>query len=103
MRNCLFYRCLVFSSLLVSSLTFATPRIIINNATLIDADNPIRENMTVVLQGDVIQSIEESSSVKIDAQNDTIVDARGKFIIPGLWDAPCSPHLYTRTGLQDCL
>ena len=87
MRNYLFYRCLVGSALLVSSLTFATPRIIIKDATLIDAANPIRENMTVVLQGDVIQSIEESSSVKIDAQNDTIVDARGKFIIPGLWDA----------------
>ena len=55
MRNYLFYRCLVFSALLVSSLTFATPRIIIKDATLIDADNPIRENMTVVLHGDVIQ------------------------------------------------
>ena len=54
MRNYLFYRCLVFSALLVSSLTFATPRIIIKDATLIDANNPIRENMTVVLQGDVI-------------------------------------------------
>ena len=87
MRNYLFYRCLVFSALLVSSLTFATPRIIIKDATLIDAANPIRENMTVVLQGDLIQSIEESGSVMIDVQNDTIVDARGKFIIPGLWDA----------------
>ena len=87
MRNYLFYRFLVFSVLLVSSLTFATPRIIIKNATLIDAVNPVRENMTVVLQGDVIQSIEESGSVTIDAQNDTIVNARGKYIIPGLWDA----------------
>ena len=87
MRNYLFYRFLVFSVLLVSSLTFATPRIIIKNATLIDAVNPVRENMTVVLQGDVIQSIEKSGSVTIDAQNDTIVNARGKYIIPGLWDA----------------
>ena len=87
MRNYLFYRFLVFSVLLVSSLTFATPRIIIKNATLIDAANPVRENMTVVLQGDVIQSIEESGSVTIDAQNDTIVNARSKYIIPGLWDA----------------
>jgi hypothetical protein len=53
MRNYLFYRFLVFSVLLVSSLTFATPRIIIKNATLIDAVNPVRENMTIVLQGDV--------------------------------------------------
>ena len=87
MRNYLFYRFLVFSALLVSSLTFATPRIIIKNATLIDAANPVRKNMTVVLQGDVIQSIEESGSVTIDTQNDTIVNARGKYIIPGLWDA----------------
>ena len=65
----------------------STPRIIINNATLIDAANPIRENMTVFLQGDVIQSIAESGSVMIDAQEDTIVDAKGKFLIPGLWDA----------------
>ncbi len=64
MRNYLFYRCLVGSALLVSSLTFATPRIIIKDATLIDAANPIRENMTVVLQGGLIQSIEESGSVK---------------------------------------
>ena len=63
MRNYLFYRCLVGSALLVSSLTFATPRIIIKDATLIDAANPIRENMTVVLQGGLIQSIEESGSV----------------------------------------
>ena len=36
MRNYLFYRFLMLSVLLVSSLTFATPRIIIKNATLID-------------------------------------------------------------------
>ena len=87
MRNYLFYRCLVFSALLVSSLTFATPRIIIKDATLIDAANPIRENMTVVLQGGLIQSIEESGSLMIDVQNATIGDAGGKYIIPGLWDA----------------
>jgi len=86
-RNYLIYRCLMFSVLLVSSLAFATPRIIIKHATLVDAANPVRENMTVVLQGDVIQSIAESGSVMIDAQEDTIVDAKGKFLIPGLWDA----------------
>jgi len=86
-RNYFIYRCLMFSVLLVSSLAFATPRIIIKHATLVDAANPVRENMTVVLQGDVIQSIAESGSVMIDAQEDTIVDARGKFLIPGLWDA----------------
>ena len=65
MRNYLFYRFLVFSVLLVSSLAIATPRIIIKHATLVDAANPVRENMTVVLQGDVIQSVAESGSVMI--------------------------------------
>ena len=87
MRNYLFYRFLMFTVLLVNSLAFASPRIIIKHATLIDAANPVRENMTVVLQGGAIQSIAASGSVIIDAQNDTIVDATGKFLIPGLWDA----------------
>ena len=80
MRNYLFYRFLVFSVLLVSSLTFATPRIIIKNATLIDAVNPVRENMTVVLQGDVIQLIAESGSVTIDTDHTVSVlfEARGR-------------------------
>lgn len=88
MTSLLFCRSLIFTFLLVSSLAFASPRIIIENVTLIDAAHPVRENMTVVLRGDVIESIEESRSQIIDIKmEDKVIDATGKFLIPGLWDA----------------
>ena len=44
--------------------------------------------MTVVLQGDEIRSIEKSGSKNITIEDkDTVIDATGKFLIPGLWDA----------------
>ena len=88
MKGCLFCRSLMLTFLLVSSLALASPRIIIENVTLIDAAHPVRENMTVVLQGGVIESIEESSTKIIDIKmDDKVIDAKGKFLIPGLWDA----------------
>ena len=66
----------------------ASSGIIIENATLIDATASVRENMTVVLQGDEIRSIEKSGSKNITIEDkDTVIDATGKFLIPGLWDA----------------
>ena len=63
-------------------------RIIIENATLIDASTSVRENMTVVLSGDEIRSIKKSGSKNITIEDkDTVIDATGKFLIPGLWDA----------------
>ena len=88
MKSCLFCWSLLLTFLLVSPLALASPRVIIEDVTLIDAVNLVRENMTVVLQGDVIESIEESSSKIIDVKiDDTVINSKGKFLIPGLWDA----------------
>ena len=66
----------------------ASARIIIENATLIDAISPTKEGMTVIIQGDEIRSIEKSGSKNIIfVPEDTVIDATGKFLIPGLWDA----------------
>ena len=74
MKSCLFCCSLLLTFLLVSSLALASPRVIIEDVTLIDAVNLVRENMTVVLQGDVIESIEESSSKIIDVKiDDTVI------------------------------
>jgi len=63
-------------------------RVIIENATLIDAESPKRINKTLVLQEDEIVYIGKTSSKEISLQDDdTVIDATGKFIIPGLWDA----------------
>ena len=61
MKSSLF-RSLVFTSLLVSSMSFALPRVIIENVTIIDASSLVRDNMTVVVQGDVIDSVEKTHS-----------------------------------------
>lgn len=55
----------------------------ITNVTVIDAVNGVRENRTVVFDGDEITAVQAAA----DELNvvDTI-DGTGKFLIPGLWD-----------------
>ena len=71
------------------SLSFEiSSRIVIENATLIDAESPTRINMTLVLQEDEIVYIGKTRLKEVAFQeDDTVIDATGKFIIPGLWDA----------------
>ncbi len=82
---------LSFFSLIFLLLLFslqASSRIIIENATLIDTTSSAREGMTVILQGDEIRSIKKSGSKNITIEDkDRVIDATGKFLIPGLWDA----------------
>ena len=56
---------LTLSIFFVSFQASSASRIIIENATLIDAAALARENMTVVVQGDEIRSIEKSGSKNI--------------------------------------
>ena len=63
-------------------------RIVIENGTLIDAVSPIKINMTLVMQDDEIVYIGKTSLKEISIlEGDEVIDATGKFIIPGLWDA----------------
>jgi len=75
--------------LFVASLQIlSSPLVVIENVTIIDADNPARTEMTVVIKDDVIIAIEKSGSDKILVQKeDTFIDGTDKFLIPGLWDA----------------
>ena len=89
---------LTLSIFFVSFQASSASRIIIENTTLIDAATLARENMTVVVQGDEIRSIEKSGSKNIIIEiEDVVIDATGKFLIPGLWDAHVHltfiPHL----------
>jgi len=78
----------ILLSLLLSLSFEVSSRIVIENATLIDAENPKRINMSLVLHEDEILYIGKTSSKEISFQDDdTVIDATGKFIIPGLWDA----------------
>ena len=53
------------------------------NVTVIDAQNGVRENQTVIFSGDEITSVSATS----EAVTATVtIDGNGKFLIPGLWD-----------------
>jgi len=67
--------------LLVTPLANATTAI--TNVTVVDARYGAREHMTVVVQDDDIVAVERDGKVPADA---TVVNGKGKFLIPGLWD-----------------
>jgi len=55
----------------------------ITNVTVIDAVNGIREQQTVIFDGDEIVTIQSSDAAVAAAET---IDGSGKFLIPGLWD-----------------
>jgi hypothetical protein len=68
--------------------------VVFTHVTIIDVTGAApRRDMTVVISGDRISAIGDSAKVSLppDAQ---VVDATGKFLIPGLWDMHV--HWYAR-------
>lgn len=62
------------------------PAIAITNVTVIDTTGgPVQPGMTVVITGDRITEVGKSGKVSIP-KDARVVDATGKFLIPGLWD-----------------
>lgn len=60
--------------------------IVFNRVTIIDVKNAnSKSGMTVIIKGRRIAAIGKTGKVKI-SKGATIIDARGKFLIPGLWD-----------------
>jgi imidazolonepropionase-like amidohydrolase len=65
--------------------------LVITHVTVIDATGtPAKPDMTVVVIGDRISKLGKSSKVRVPADAQ-IVDATGKYLIPGLWDM----HVHT--------
>ena len=68
--------------------------IAITHVTVIDVTGgPTRRDTTVLITGDRITAIGDSASISVPADA-TVVDATGKFLIPGLWDMHV--HWYAR-------
>jgi cytosine/adenosine deaminase-related metal-dependent hydrolase len=62
------------------------PPLVFTHVTVIDATGaPARPGMTVVITGDRITEIGPGGSVR-NPEGAQVVDATGKFLIPGLWD-----------------
>ena len=63
----------------------------ISDVTVIDATGaPAKPNMTVIITGDQITRIAKTGEVAIP-KNAQVIDGKGKFLIPGLWDM----HVHT--------
>src|SRR5579864_470865 len=60
--------------------------LVLNHVTVIDTTGgPAQPDMTVVIRGDRIVSMGKSGKIRVPAGSQ-IVNAAGKFLIPGLWD-----------------
>jgi hypothetical protein len=68
------------------------PNLIITHVTVIDSrGGPVQVDSTIVITGDRITGIGGSTKLSVGAA-DRVVDATGKFLIPGLWDMHVHPQ-----------
>jgi Amidohydrolase family len=70
----------------------------VTGATLIDVrDGSHIEDGTVVIEGERITAVGSAQSVRLPSRV-RLVDARGKYVIPGLWDM--HTHIYNQRQLE---
>jgi ankyrin repeat protein len=66
--------------------------LVFTHVTVIDATGaPAKTDMTVVVRDDRIEALGKTGILAVP-QNAQVVDATGKFLIPGLWDMHIHPH-----------
>ncbi len=84
MKNIYF---LSIAAFILSSFTFAqTKALVFTRATVIDMTGvKPRQNMTIVIEGNRIAAIGKTGKARVP-KNAQVIDAGGKFLIPGLWD-----------------
>lgn len=75
------------------------PSILIESVTVIDAKSGERANFNVLLTGNKIIEVSEKP-IEIPS-NCTVVDGKGKYLIPGLWDAHV--HITFTPGLEQAM
>ena len=67
--------------------------LVFTHVTVIDATGaPAKPDMTVVVRGDRIEALGKTGKITVP-RNAQVVDATGKFLIPGLWDMHVHPWL----------
>lgn len=94
-RNILFVLVLFLPLLLRGQTDTTVQPIAITHVTLIDGTGaPAEPDMTVVITGNRITEVGENPSIPKQSQ---LVNARGKFLIPGLWDM--HSHIHRREDL----
>src|SRR5213082_2557354 len=79
---------------------------VITNGTLINpGTGKVTENAVITIQGDHISSVGQANAADIPKKGDRVIDARGKFILPGYIDTHVhffqSGDIYTRPDAVD--
>lgn len=91
---------LAFAALAVVIAHAAAEPLAITHATILDVeDGSVREDFTIVIDGDRIARIGPSQRVKTP-KGATVVDATGRYVIPGLWDMHVHSHRAQRWTYQ---
>jgi imidazolonepropionase-like amidohydrolase len=86
MRFMLVSRLLIFLITGAFSVAAQAPLLVISHVNLIDATgSPVQADMTVIVEGARISRIAKSDTVRVP-KTAKVVDGRGKYLIPGLWD-----------------
>src|ERR1700731_790971 len=71
---------------------------VITNGTLINpGTGKVMENAVITIQGDHLSSVGQASATDIPKKGDRVIDARGKFVLPGYIDTHV--HFFQSGGL----
>lgn len=72
--------------------------LVISNVTLIDGTGaPARPGQTILVRGGKVAAVGKAGEVRVP-EGAEVIDGRGKFVIPGLWDMHV--HLYDERSLD---
>lgn len=61
------------------------PPLAITHVSVVNAAGPVQPDMTVMVRGNRITSVEKSAHAKVP-KDARVLDGTGKYLIPGLWD-----------------
>jgi hypothetical protein len=89
-----------------SALAAASGTTVITNGTLINpGTGKVTENAVITIQGDHISAVSQASATDIPKKGERVIDARGKFVLPGYIDTHVhffqSGDIYTRPDAVD--
>lgn len=76
---------LMFSYACQPTETFFEDAFCIENISVIDPENGLLENQTVIIRDGIIHKITPTEDLRL-SENNQIIDGTGKYMIPGLWD-----------------
>ncbi len=61
--------------------------LVIKNITVIDAKNGLQTNRIILIKGNKIIKNEPAENLSFEVDSPTVIDGKGKYLLPGLWDA----------------